>query len=441
MLQKLKEKNGVVLYNPEVRAFQKFLNAYRKASGNSIYSSDSNKIMQSDFVISVGGALRNDSPGLKYAFNNVQKMNKGAGMVFHPVGDKLIPTFGKTVECFTHKVGLEEATLYLILDLFADKDKLSDSVKRTIDEHDLIELVGGDSKKFEKAFAKMMKKKERFSLMVGEDYFYHDKSENLAKLIALIEATTKFDVVMSPPKSNALGVALICELSDISTGHKVVGYNENGNFTLSALGSGDLDMPAFNQQEGTVTTLSKRVGPTNVALEYGGYTLNDLMGEVLAAPKYTIDWTPHLPVEKGYKAVEFDSLGNSFDNSGNDNRGYLLQESSKDVELPEVEPFDKDAVLDGDIVYRCNPPRQFSDFSDKAHEIFEPFGLYASESRAEALGSKVEVIFDNGSIIVDVIVDNKMEGDIVALSDFKSSENVYELFDGSRYKSVTIKEV
>jgi NADH-quinone oxidoreductase subunit G len=59
-------------------------------------------------------------------------MNKGAGMYFHPVGDKLIPTFGKTVEMFTHKTGLEEASLYLLLDLFADDSKLPSEVKETI---------------------------------------------------------------------------------------------------------------------------------------------------------------------------------------------------------------------------------------------------------------------------------------------------------------------
>ena len=88
---------------------------------------------KSDFVISIGAALRNDSPALKYAFNNVQKMNKGAGLYFHPVGDTLIPTFGKSVETFNHKVGLEEAALYLVLDLFSDKEKLPADVKEYIE--------------------------------------------------------------------------------------------------------------------------------------------------------------------------------------------------------------------------------------------------------------------------------------------------------------------
>lgn len=487
MLQTLKEKTGVRLYNPEVRPFQKFLKLYATASGSSLYNGTTDTAMKCDFVVSVGGALRNDSPGMKYAFNNIQKMNKGSGMYFHPVGDKLIPTFGKTVETFTHKAGLEEASLYLLLDLFADASKLPDDVKDylasfksseqktikekvmkevtemvkdeetgeekevkkkvsemvekeiTVERNGLIDLLGGDSEKFMAGFDKMMKKKEHFVLMVGEDYYGHEKANNLAKLIVLLEETAGFQVVMNPPKSNALGVALICDLDDDSNGY-TVGYNENGDFKLSALGTGDLDMPALNQQEGTFTTLNKRVVPTNVAIEYGGYVLNDLMAEVMAAPRETIEWTAHLPTEKGYQAIEFDDLLNTFDNAGRDNRGYLLNVTYGEVEMPTVEKFDENDVLDGDIVYRCNPPRQFSDFSDKAHQIFEAFGLYASPERAEALGSKAEVVFENGKIMVDVIVDAKMEGDIVALSDFKSAENVYELFGESRYQTVTIRK-
>ena len=443
MLQTLKQKTGVKLYNPEVRPFQKFLKLYADASGSSLYNGTTDSAMQCDFAVSVGGALRNDSPGMKYAFNNIQKMNKGAGLYFHPVGDKLIPTFGKSVEMFTHKAGLEEATLYLLLELFADKDKLPSDTKKYLESlgrDDLIALVGGDADAFNKGFEKMMKKKESFVLMVGEDYYGHEKAENLAKLIVLLEKAAGFQVVMNPPKSNALGVALICDLDDEAEGY-VVGYNENGDFKLSALGTGDLDMPAMNQQEGTFTTLSKRVVPTNVALDYGGYVLNDIMSEVMDAPKETIEWTPHLPTEKGYKGIAFDDLANTFSNDGKDNRGYLLDITSSEVEVADADKFDEADALDGDIVYRANPPRQFNDFSDKAHQIFEAFGLYASEARAEALGSKAEILFKDGKITVDVLVDKKMEGDIVALSDFKSAENVYELFGASRYQKVTIRKV
>ncbi len=489
MLQTLKEKMGLKLYNPEVRAFQKFLNYYKEASGNSLYSTDTDAIMKkSDFVISVGSALRNDSPAMKYAFNNVQKLNKGAGLYFHPVGDTLIPTFGKSVESFTHKAGLEEAALYLILDLFADKEKLSSDVKeyiesfkssetRTVKEqvmktvkemvvneetgeeeevskkvketvekeitvsiNGLVNLLGGDSEKFADSFDKMMKKKEAFSLMVGEDLYFHEKAENLAKLVALVEATCDIDVVMTPPKSNALGVALICDLDDECSGY-TVGYNENGDFRLSALGDGDLDMPAMNQQEGTLTSMSKRVLPTNAALEYGGYELNDIMKALVGAPEETIDWTEMLPVAKGFKAVAFDSLPNTFTNQGVDNRGYLLEVSRQEVGMPEVLKFDENSALEGEIAYRCNPARQFNDFTDKSHEIFETFALYASTAKAESLGEKVEVVFENGTITLDVVADEKIQGDIVTVPDFKSAKDVYGLFGESRYQTVTLRKV
>jgi len=480
---------GLKLYNPEVRAFQKFLNHYEAASGSSLYSTDTDAIMKnSDFVISIGVALRNDSPALKYAFNNVQKMNKGAGLYFHPVGDTLIPTFGKTVESFVHKAGLEEAALYLVLDLFADKDKLPsdvidyiESFKRTetetikekevktvkemvlneetgeeeevskkvtemvekeitVTRSGLVDLLGGDASKFDETFEKMMKKKESFSMMIGEDLYYHDKAENLAKLVALVEATCDINVVMTPPKSNALGVALICELDDECSGY-TVGYNENGDFKLSALGTGDLDMPAMNQQEGTLTSIGKRVLPTNAALEYAGYELNDLMKALVGAPEETIDWTAMLPVDKGFKTVEFDSLPNTFTNQGLDNRGYLLEGNDVEVELPEVEKFDESLALEGEIAYRCNPARQFNDFTDKSHEIFETFSLYASVEKAESLGDKVEVVFENGSITLDVVADDKIIGDIVKVPDFKAAEDVYGLFGESRYQTVTLRKV
>ncbi|CAA6815157.1 MAG: NADH-ubiquinone oxidoreductase chain G (EC [uncultured Sulfurovum sp.] len=489
MLQTLKEKMGLKLINHEVRAFQKFLNYYEAASGNALWSTDTDAIMKSsDFVISIGSALRNDSPAMKYAFNNVQKMNKGAGLYFHPVGDTLIPTFGKTVEIFEHRIGLEEAALYLVLDLFAEKSKLSDDVKEYIEsfksiekktikekvektvkemvlneetgeeeevskkvkemvekeievsKNGLVDLLGGDSEKFEETFAKMMKKKESFSMMLGEDLYYHEKAENIAKLVALVEATCNIDVVMTPPKSNALGVALICDLDDEASGY-TVGYNENGDFKLSALGSGDLDMPAMNQQEGTLTNIGKRLLPTNAALEYEGYELNDLVKNLVDAPELTIDWTAMLPVDRGFNGTAFDDLTNSFDNDGTDNRGYRLENNCVDAELPEVEKFDENAILEGDIAYRCNPARQFNDFTDKSHEIFEAFGLYASKEKAESLGEKVEVVFENGSITLDVITDEKITGDIVKVPDYRAAEDVYSLFGESRYQTVTLRKV
>jgi NADH-quinone oxidoreductase subunit G len=440
MLQTLKEKKGIKLINREARAFQIFLDFYSKASGNSLYQTDFKEVMKTDFVMSLGTSLRNDNPNARYAFNNIQKMNKGAGLYFHPVGDTLVPTFGKNIEMFKHKVGLEEIALLLIIDLFSDHDKLPNSVKEQLDRAKLVDLLGGDSGKFEASFTKMMKKKESFSLIIGEDLYFHEKAENIAKLIAVLENSSEVKVAMIPPKTNSLGVALICDLDDEADGF-TIGYNASGDFRLSALGDGDLDIPAMNQQEGTLTNMHKRVTPTNAALEYHGYELNDIMREVLSAPTHTIDWTLQLPVDKGFRAVEFDSLPNGYKNNGTENRGYLLNTTKIEVKDIKVDKFDNSILLDGEIAYRCNPQRQFNDFTDKAHQIFEEFALYASPAKAKTLGKRVVVEFDNGNLELDVIVDDRMEGDIVAIPDFKSAENIYELFGASRYQKVIIREV
>jgi NADH-quinone oxidoreductase subunit G len=487
MLQTLKEKFGKKLVNNDAYAFSKFLQSYGKAAGKLLYGSDLKSITKSDFVISVGAALRNDNPNARYAFNNIQKMNKGAGLYFHPIADGVISDLGKSVMSMTHKAGLEEVALYLILDLFADKEKLPEVTKayiesfhkkstKTITEkvmesvtetvvdeatgeskevtkkvpksvekevevvvNELVSILGGGDD-FADAFAKMMAKKESFSLIVGEDLYFHPKAENLAKLVALIESTSEISVVMIPPKTNSLGVALICDLDASAEGY-TVGYNENGDFTLSALGNGDLDMPAMNQQEGTLTNINKLVVPTNAALEYHGYELNDLMRALDCGEGLTVDWTPKLASKRGFEARDFDSLPNGYTNSGEEHRGYPLVDLHRRAGEVSVEEFDASIALEGEIAYRCNPQRQFNDFTDKSHEIFEKFGLYASNKKAEELGSKVEVDFGGVSRVFEVIVDERMEGDIVKISDFRSADDIYTLFGENRFKNVTMRKV
>jgi NADH-quinone oxidoreductase subunit G len=60
---------------------------------------------------------------------------------------------------------------------------------------------------------------------------------------------------------------------------------------------------------------------------------------------------------------------------------------------------------------------------------------------AKKLSKRVIVELDSGNLELDVIVDDRMAGDIVAIPDFKSAENVYELFGASRYQKVIIREV
>ena len=499
ILQSLKEKFGYKLINAEAKAFQTFLKNYSEVSGKSLYGSDLTEAHAADFIVSVGTALKSDNPNARYAFNNSISMNKGAGLYFHPVKDPIIDGMSKSIMSISHVPLTEEAVLYLLLDLFADKSKLPASVveyiasfhsEKTVtveetikekvteivkvkkvneetgeeeeveeektsmvpkkiskevqvDENHLLEIVDAP-KTFSENLEKFLAKKENFSLIVGADLYTHPNAKNLARLVALLEKYSAFKLVMIPTLSNTLGVSLICDL-DEARGSFTIGYNTKGDFTLSALGDGDLDMPAMNQQEGTLTSIDKRVNPTNAAVGYKGYKLNDIANALGLSAKYTVDYTAKLPTCKGFKTELFDNLPNRYENDGTEVRGYLLEIISHEISADESVEAISDAKLDGSIIYLANPVRQFSQFTNKSMNLKEESGIYMSESFLQSSdfneGDIVKVKTQNGELTMKIISDNKIEGDIATLPTFDSNLNSQALFSGYRFSTATIQGV
>ncbi len=491
ILQKLKEKYGYKLVNDDAYAYKNFLENYRTTSGRSLYSGDLKGIQKSNFVVCVGTLVKNDNPNAGYAINNALTMNKGAGLYFHPIADPVVEGYSKNILCVNHKAGVEESILYLILDLFGDKEKLPADIveylnsfhkkkKKTITEvvkeevkeivkdeesgedkevtkivsknvekeievdHNLLYDMVGLKDDFDTKLTKMLAKKDKFSLVAGEDLYNHKRANNLAKLLGLIERYTDFSTLIIPSKTNTLGVSLICDL-DKEVGKKVAGYNVKADFNLSSLGKADLSFPALNQQEGTFTSMNKRVVPTNAALGFNGYCLNDLANELGLIRENTIDYTVELGNIKGYKSEEFDNLPNEFLNSGVENRGYLLDiyenEAIDDVEKIEEVDFDSES-----LVYLANPVMQFSAFTNKAHQLNEAGALYASNEFLETNelkdGAMVSIVNKNAKLIVAVKLDNQLRGLIPYLPTFDTKLDVLPFFeDGYRFAKVTIKGV
>jgi len=499
ILQKMKEKFGYKLINDEARHFKSFLKAYADISRTSLYGSDLEKVHKTDFVVSVGSALKSDNPNARYALNNAVQM-KGAALYFHPMGDTVIKGMGKNVLSITHAPLQEEAVLYLLLDLFGDKEALPSDVvdylasfhsektvtvtetikekvtqtvkvkkvnKETgeeeeveetktkmvpkkvqkevqVDDNALLQLIGAPDN-FEESLEKLLKKKETFSLLVGPDLYTHPNARNLARLVAMVEKYSAFELVMIPALTNTLGVSLICDLDDVA-GEYAIGYNTQGNFVLSALGEGDLDMPAINQQEGTLTSINKRVNPTNVAIGYEGYVLNDIANVLGIMAKYTIDYTQQLPTARGFKAKTFDSLPNHYLNDGTEVRGYLLGMSPVRTKKDEtVAPFDAAAKLEGQIIYLANPVRQFTHFTNEAHQLQAQGGLYVSASHLEeselSEGDQVKVKSEQGEMVVKVISDNKIEGAVMYLPTFDKQIQSEALFGDYRFSLASIEKV
>jgi len=500
ILEKLKEKFGYKLVNEEARSFQTFLSDYSEVSGNSLYSTTLKDVANTNFIVSVGTAIKSDNPNARYALNNSLTVNKGAGMYFHPVADPVVSGMSKNLMSIEHKPLQEETVLYFLLDLFGDKSKLPSEiteylasfhetktvtvtekvkekvveiVKETVvneetgeeetvesektvtvtkdvskdvevDDNKLATMLGLEVS-FTEQFEKLMKKKDSFSLIVGPDLYKHPNAKNLAKLVALFEKYSSFKVVMIPTLTNTLGVSLINELSS-EAGEYSIGYNTKGDFTLSALGNGDLDMPAINQQEGTLTSVNKRVNPTNAALPYGGYTLNDIANALGLQAKYTIDYTIVLGEKDAFETVEFDDLPDYYTNAGEEVRGYELKNISVITTSDEsVDKIDESSVLDDTLIYLANPVRQFTDFTNKTTYLDEKSGIYMSE---EALsksdlneGDNVKVKTENGELVAQIVCDNKIAGDIVVLPTFDSNLNAEALVNGYRFATASIEKV
>lgn len=501
MLQTLKEARGLKLFNEEARYLQQFLHAYSKTSGTSLYGGDLNQVKASDFVISVGGSLKSDNPNARFAMNNAIIMNKGAGLYFHPIADPVIDTMSKNLLSINHAPLQEEAVLYLILDLFADKAALSEDVKtylesfhstqkETIEEtvkekvtemvkemqtdeesgeerevevektktvskkvskeidvdvNALLDMVNAP-KDFMASLEKLLKKKERFSLIVGADLFSHPEYENCASLVALIEKVANFNVVLVPLHSNSLGVAQICTLdSDDNAIDQVVGYNAPGAFKIGAAGDVELNMPAMNQQEGTITSINKQVNPTNAALAYHGYELNDVVNALLGKEvALTIDYTKALPIEGGFNGEAFDELPNYYGNDGVEHRGYKLTNGSVSVEQRTMQPIHTDDSFDATL-YQANPVLQFNAFTAASHQLAQKASFSVSEALAEKLslteGDRLKVTANNQEVISEITIDNKIGGEYLFVPTYDNSNGFDALFEAYRFQSAKIEKV
>jgi len=487
ILQKLKEKLGVKLINNDALRYKKFLNNFVSVSGSSLYSGDLNTLHNSNFVVSVGSYFKSDAPSVRYGFNNSISLNKGVGLYFHPLGDKTVEDFGKkgkSIETVFHAPLCEDAILYLILDIFGKdlpsdvatyleslketktktitevvKEKVTEIVKdeESGEEKEvtkevskkvssevsyqttkLIEMIGSDDSLLE-TIASMNDKKDSYTLVVGEDLYGHPNSENLAKLCGMIEKYTDFSVIIIPSSTNTLGVSLLCDLDEKATG-KTVGYNMKADVQISALGDGDLDMPALNQQEGTFVNINKRVVPTNAAISYDGYELNDIANQILdRKTKYTIDFTSEI-----FEKIPFEKLENHFTNGMEEKRGYLLTStslSSSDIVAPV-----NNQKLDGMIIYNANPINQFNEFTAVAKQLKDgKTALYVSKDFIEKFGFveadtiQIETTYGNATLLI--VVDSQLIGDVSYVPTFEKNSETKNLFGSYRFITANLKKV
>ncbi|MCV3521300.1 NADH-quinone oxidoreductase subunit G [Campylobacter lari] len=485
ILQNISDKFGIYLINEEAKKFQDFINIFYQ-NANAMYNANADDIIQSDFLIIAGSFLRYDAPTLGYKVNNALVMNKGAGLYFHPIKDKGVDKYSKNLLQINHDIKNNEDILLFILQKFAKefpqefKNTLENAYYQGIKEveesinEEVIEKIekqneNGETiieevkklvpKKIKKSievqrsnYAKnlgidedilenLLAKRQKFTLIIGSDFYYDEKSINLAKLCALVQKYTEFKVFLIPTCTNTLGVSLICDLKQDFQAGKTLGYNEKGDFTFSYDGHFDLASSALNQQEGSFVNYDKRLVPTNAALEFKGYFLNDLANALGFDEEFTINYTKFLPQNKGFRAIEFDELENYYDNGGANHRGYELDFSNLKLEKKEFSPQKIDENNGNLNLYFANPIHQFSKLSNKA---FNEVGvLFLSPDLMQKFNLKdddsVILKAKHAQIALSVKTDENLENGAY-LGDYDSKLNTQDLFKGLRYIKIDLEK-
>jgi NADH-quinone oxidoreductase subunit G len=438
LLQRLKEQHGVKLINEDARRFAVFMDAYAKISGKKHYSASLKTLKNADGIVMIGSMIATDNPGVRYAMTTAARHN-GAKIIYaHPVEDPLLQN--TITQFLKYEVGTEEGVMALLAKYLLQNAPLNESEKNYFDALD-DGYLSAESNIGEDELAltvrSLMRSKHKV-LVIGSDLFAHDAAKNIARLAALIEKYSDFSLLVVPREVNTLGVSLICDLDEPQA--DAVGYNAPGSFVLSSLPEADLAMPALNQQEGTLTTIDKRVVPTNVAIAFGGYTLNDVVNAFGIGKKETIAMTPELPSASGFLAVNFDALQNYYSALGDDTRGYLLEEITVDADGG-LEDVDELPEFNGTILYNVNPVLQFNEYTNCAANLEKDTTLRGSAQFAAAArvqdGDSVEFTVNGKRIVRTFKQIDSLKGTVALNPTFDLTEE----FGVYRFQKSTITRV
>ncbi|QOP44328.1 NADH-quinone oxidoreductase subunit G [Sulfurimonas sediminis] len=431
ILQLLKEKLGIKLFNEDARLYAEFMKAYSSVSGKLHHSASMDAVKQADAIIIIGTRLATDNPMVRYAVRTASQHN-GAKIVYaHPLEDALMKN--TATQFMKYEVGTEEGVMALLVHELLKNRDIDENTKAFLDELDLGYLeaesnVGDDELKL---MTKSFKRAQKHVLIIGSDVFAHKRAKNIAKLAALIEKYTEFSLLIIPTEVNTAGVALTCKLDTDENIGNIVAYNAEGDFIMSSLKDSDLAMPALNQVEGTVVNVDNQVLPLNVALPFEGYTLNDIANALGLKKENTIDYTKELDPSKGFKAIAFDDLENFLTPYGEDKRGYILDEVVCETDS-EIAPVEELPEFNGSVIYNCNPVLQFNAFTNKTHQLEKDTTLRGSAQFAAAAkiadGDVVEISFASRTIQRVFKQDEELKGTIALNPTFDLGQ------DFSRYR-------
>ncbi len=443
ILQRLKEKTGVRLINEDARLFKVFEEAFSSASGKRFYTAELEDVKNSDAIIVLGTQIATDNPGVRYAMTVASKQNGAKISYFHPIEDDLLQNV--VTQFVKMEAGTEEGVVALLAKELLAKTNAPEDIQSFFADLDegYLEAESNVGEEEFKLMQRQFRRAKKKTLIAGADLFAHPRAKNIATMLGLIEKYSEYKVLLVPKEINTLGVSLICDLDEESKNDSfIVGYNARGDFTISSLhADADLFVPALNQQEGTFTSIDKRVVPTNVALEYEGVCLNDIVKAFGISKEYTVDFTDELVQrDESFEALSFDTLENFLSEVGEDVRGYKLKNRDVSVNFT-LEDIEDLPEFNGTVVYHADPVLQFNAYTARTTELPKENFLRGSAQFATAAKIKDgdKVVVDLGDIRIERLfkIEEKLKG-TVAINptfDIELSPNRYR-FEKSKIERV-----
>ena len=283
ILQLLKEKQNKHLICSEVKDYQDFLKAYSSGSGYHIFNGDIDRMKSSDIVISFGVWFQENSVELKPYIEKIVQQKETRFIYMHPIEDASLQD--SITQFIKYEVGTEEGVAALLAYTLLEERGVPQEIEEILEELD-IGYLSAECNVGEEELESMyglIDDETSISILIGNDLYAHPKAEQIAKLIALLERYSGVNVVCLPPAKNALGIALICELDEMSENSNSVIYKSTNNGTYVD------ENRCVVMDEGT--QVSQVEGLKVIGEIVGVYGQN------------IIDYTNQLPHELGFQAV------------------------------------------------------------------------------------------------------------------------------------------
>ena len=415
ILQLLKEKLGIKLFNEDARLYGEFMVAYSSISGKLQHSASLDMVKEADALIIMGTRLATDNPMVCYAVGRASQNNDAKIVYAHPMEDAFMKN--TTTQFMKYEVGTEEGVIALLAHELLKNREIDEDTRAFLDDLDLGYLeaesnIGDDELE---CMRELLQRGQKQVFIIGSDIFAHKRAKNIAKFAALIEKYTEFSLLIVPTEVNSVGVSLTCSLDVDENIGNIIAYNAEGDFIMSSLNDADLAMPALNQVEGSVVNIDNRVLPLNAAIAFDGYTLNDVANALGIQKEKSSDYTKELETSKGFKTIAFDELENACRHYDENKRGYRLEKVSCNVD-GKIEPVEELPEYNGTVIYNCNPVLQFNAFTNKTKKLEKDTSLRGSAQFAAAAkiadGDVVEINFASRTIQRVFKQDEELKGTI-----------------------------